>query len=80
MLNQSKKSVEPSIAVEKGSLSKVATKQEGVKVIVPGAASKPIIIMEGARVDRVIIKPVTKLPVVNIKAIPWNYERVAMMY
>lgn len=80
VLKQSKKSVEPSMAVEKGSLSRVATKQEGVKVIVPGAASKPIIIVEGARADRVIIKSVTQLPIINSKAILWNYEWVTVMY
>ncbi|XP_070005522.1 uncharacterized protein [Nicotiana sylvestris] len=80
MLKSSKKSVEPSVEVEKGSLSKVATKQEGVKVIVPRVARKPVIIVEGARADRVIIKPVTQLPIINIKAIPWNYEWVTVMY
>ncbi|XP_075110711.1 uncharacterized protein LOC142181590 [Nicotiana tabacum] len=80
VLKQIKKSVELSMAVAKGSLSKVATKQEGVKVIVPGAASKSIIIVEGARADWVIIKPVIQLPIINSKAIPWNYERVTMMY
>ncbi|XP_070004142.1 uncharacterized protein [Nicotiana sylvestris] len=79
VLKQSKNSVEPSVAIEKGSSSKVATKQEGVKVILPGVSSKPIIVVEGARVDRVVIKPVTQLPVINSKAIPWNYERVAII-
>ncbi|XP_070023146.1 uncharacterized protein [Nicotiana sylvestris] len=36
--------------------------------------------MEGARTDHVIIKPVTQLPIVNSRAIPWNYERVTVTY
>jgi len=70
----------PSMIVEEGSSSKVAAKQERPKVIVPGVANKPIVFVEGARTDRVIITPVTYLPVINNKAIPWNYERVTVMY
>ncbi|XP_070013104.1 uncharacterized protein [Nicotiana sylvestris] len=80
VLKSSKKSVEPSLAVEKGSSSKVATKQEGIKVIVPGAVSQPVIIVEGACADRVIIKLVTQLPIINSKVVPWNYERVVVTY
>ncbi|XP_070020331.1 uncharacterized protein [Nicotiana sylvestris] len=80
VLKSSKKSIGPSVAIEKGSSSKVATKLEGIKEIVPGAVSQPVIIVEGARVDWVIIKPVTQLPLINSKAIPWNYERVTVMY
>ena len=36
--------------------------------------------MKGARTEPVIIKPVTQLPVINNKAIPWNYERVTVIY
>ncbi|XP_070023212.1 uncharacterized protein [Nicotiana sylvestris] len=61
VLKSSKKSVGPSVVVEKGSLSKVATKQEVEKVIVPGVASKPDIIVEGSLIDRVIIKPEERL-------------------
>ncbi|XP_070002400.1 uncharacterized protein [Nicotiana sylvestris] len=80
VLKPSKKSVELAVAVEKGSSSKVATKQEGIKVIVPGAVSQPVIIVEVACTDRVIIKTVTQLKIINSKAIPWNYERVVVMY
>ncbi|XP_070025793.1 uncharacterized protein [Nicotiana sylvestris] len=54
---QNKNGVEPSVVFEKGSSSKIATKQEGLKVIVPGVANKPIVVVEGARKERVIIKP-----------------------
>ncbi|XP_070029962.1 uncharacterized protein [Nicotiana sylvestris] len=42
--------------------------------------NKPVIIVEGARTDPVIIKPVTQLSIVDSKAVPWNYERVTMTY
>ncbi|XP_019258793.1 PREDICTED: uncharacterized protein LOC109237006 [Nicotiana attenuata] len=71
---------EPSAVVKKGSSSDVAAKQERAKVVVPGVANKPVVIVEGARKDPVIIKPVTQLLIVNSKAIPWNYERVTMTY
>ncbi|XP_070017119.1 uncharacterized protein [Nicotiana sylvestris] len=67
---------ESSVLVKEGSPSDVAVKQEKSKVVVPGVANKPFIIVEGARTDPVIIKPVTQLPVISIKAIPWNYERL----
>jgi len=63
-----------SAAVKKGSSSDVAAKPEMAKVVVPRVANKPVLIVEGARTDPIIIKPVTQLPIVNSKAIPWNYE------
>ncbi|XP_070029513.1 uncharacterized protein [Nicotiana sylvestris] len=48
---------EPSVVVKKGSPSDVVAKQEKSKVVVPGMANKPIIIVEGAHTDPVIIKP-----------------------
>ncbi|XP_070022554.1 uncharacterized protein [Nicotiana sylvestris] len=71
---------EPSAVVKKGSPSDVAAKQEKPKVVVPGVANKPVVIVEGARTDPVVIKPVTQLPIVNSKAVPWNYERVTVTY
>ncbi|XP_070022866.1 uncharacterized protein [Nicotiana sylvestris] len=71
---------EPSAVVKKGSSSGVAVKQEKAKVVVLGVANKPVIIVEGARTNPVIIKPVTQLPIVNNKAVSWNYERVTVNY
>ncbi|XP_070008372.1 uncharacterized protein [Nicotiana sylvestris] len=71
---------EPSMVAKKGSPSDVIAKQEKSKVVFPGVANKPIIIVEGARTDPIIIKPVTQLPVISTKAIPWNYERVILTY
>ncbi|XP_070014101.1 uncharacterized protein [Nicotiana sylvestris] len=42
---------EPSVVVKKGSPSDVAAKQEKSKVVVPGVANKPSIIVKGARTD-----------------------------
>ncbi|XP_070017374.1 uncharacterized protein [Nicotiana sylvestris] len=70
----------PVVVVEKRYPSDDVAKQEKPKVIVPVVASNPVIIVEGARTDPIIIKPVTQLPVTNTKTVPWNYERVIMTY
>ncbi|XP_070012516.1 uncharacterized protein [Nicotiana sylvestris] len=49
---------EQSAVIKKGTPSDVAVKQERAKVVVPGVANKPILIMEGAHTDHVIIKPI----------------------
>ncbi|XP_070013080.1 uncharacterized protein [Nicotiana sylvestris] len=69
-----------SMVAEKTSPSDVITKQEKSKVVVLGLENNPIIIIEGASTDHVIIKPVTQLSVINSKAIPWNYEWVIVTY
>ncbi|XP_070014306.1 uncharacterized protein [Nicotiana sylvestris] len=68
------------VVVEKRSPSDGVAKKEKSKVIVPGLANKPIIIVEGACTVPVLIKHVTQLPIINTKAIPWNYERVIVTY
>ncbi|XP_070002508.1 uncharacterized protein [Nicotiana sylvestris] len=70
----------PSVVAEKRTPSDVAAKPEKSKVVVSGVANKLVIIVEGARTDPIIIKPVAQLPIVNSKAIPWNYERVIVTY
>ncbi|XP_070013336.1 uncharacterized protein [Nicotiana sylvestris] len=72
--------LEPSAVAKKGTLSNVAVKQERAKVVMPGVVNKPVVIVEGAHTDAVIIKPITQLPIVNNKAITWNYERVTVTY
>ncbi|XP_070025460.1 uncharacterized protein [Nicotiana sylvestris] len=71
---------EPSAVVKKGSLSDIAAKQGKSKVVVPGVTNKPVVIVEGARTDPVIIKTVTQLLIINSKAIPWKYKRVTVTY
>ncbi|XP_019258936.1 PREDICTED: uncharacterized protein LOC109237128 [Nicotiana attenuata] len=62
--------VKPPVLVVKGFPYDAEAKQGNSKVVVPGAASKPVIIMEGARTDPIVIKPVTQLPINNTKAVP----------
>ncbi|XP_019262922.1 PREDICTED: uncharacterized protein LOC109240708 [Nicotiana attenuata] len=70
----------PVVVVQKESSSGVAVKQEKVKVVVPGAVNKSVVVVEGARKEPVISKPVTQLPIVNSKAVPWNYGRMTVTY
>ncbi|XP_070034215.1 uncharacterized protein [Nicotiana tomentosiformis] len=72
--------VKPSVLVVKGPPIDVEANQEKQKVIVPGVPGKPVIIVEGARITPVIIKPVTQLPMVDTKAVPWNYKQVIVTY
>ncbi|XP_070046971.1 uncharacterized protein [Nicotiana tomentosiformis] len=72
--------VKPSVLVVKGPPIDVEANQEKQKVIVPGVPGKPVIIVEGTRITPVIIKPVTQLPMVDTKAVPWNYKQVIVTY
>ncbi|XP_019259297.1 PREDICTED: uncharacterized protein LOC109237444 [Nicotiana attenuata] len=76
----SMKNGEPSVIVKKGSPNDAVAKKDKSKVVVPGLANKPIVIVDGARTDFLIIKPVTQLPAVNTKDIPWSYKRVIVTY
>lgn len=73
-------SFKPLVVGMKGFPDDVETKQGRPKVVVPGIASKPFIIVEGARMALIIIKPVTQLPIDNTKVVPWNYKRVIVTY
>ncbi|XP_070024841.1 uncharacterized protein [Nicotiana sylvestris] len=70
----------PAVVAEKGSSSIVAMKPEQERVVVQGVANKPVVVVKGARIEPVIINPVTQLPVINNKAIPWSYEQVMVTY
>ncbi|XP_070044889.1 uncharacterized protein [Nicotiana tomentosiformis] len=72
--------VKPSVLVVKGPPIDVEENHENQKVIVPGVPGKPVIIVEGARITPVIIKPVTQLPMVDTKSVPWNYKQVIVIY
>jgi len=63
----------PIVVAGKGSSSVVTVKLEKAKVVVLGVTSKPVVVVKGARTELVIIKSVTQLPVINNKAVPWNY-------
>ncbi|XP_070028941.1 uncharacterized protein [Nicotiana sylvestris] len=70
----------PVLVVEKGSSSIGAVKLEKAKVVLPRVASKPVVVVKGARIEPVIIKPVNQLPVINSKVVPWSYEQVTVTY
>ncbi|XP_070049136.1 uncharacterized protein [Nicotiana tomentosiformis] len=72
--------MKPSVLVVKGPSIDVEANQEKQKVVVPGVPGKPIIIVEGARITPVIIKPVTQSPMVDTKVVPWNYKQVIVTY
>ncbi|XP_070015540.1 uncharacterized protein [Nicotiana sylvestris] len=55
-------------------------KQEPVKIVVSGSISAPVVVVKGAYVEPVVIKPVVQLPVVDSKAVPWKYDKVAVTY
>ncbi|XP_070035316.1 uncharacterized protein [Nicotiana tomentosiformis] len=72
--------MKPSVLVVKGPPVDVEANQERQKVVVPGVPGKPVIIVEGARVTPIIIKPVIQLSMVDTKAVPWNYKQVVITY
>lgn len=76
----SKPNAKPPVSVMKGFPDDVEAKPGKPKEIVPGVASKPVIIVQGARIAPVVIKPVTQLPMNNIKVVPWNYKQVIVTY
>ena len=55
-------------------------KQEPVKIVVPRSVSAPVVVVKGAYVEPVVIKPVVQLPMVDSKAVPWRYDKVVVTY
>ncbi|XP_019248583.1 PREDICTED: uncharacterized protein LOC109227844 [Nicotiana attenuata] len=72
--------VKPPVLVVKGLRDDFEAKQGKPKVVVPGAASNHVIIVEGARTGPIIIKPVTQLPINNTNAVPGKYKQVIVTY
>lgn len=66
--------LKPPVLVVKGPSKDIGTNQESPKVLVPGTSSKPVIVVKGAPITPVVIKPITQLPVVDTKAVPWKYK------
>ncbi|XP_075081725.1 uncharacterized protein LOC142166411 [Nicotiana tabacum] len=69
-------SSKPPVLVVKGLSKDIRASLESSKVVVPGIPSKPVIVVKGAPITPIIIKPVTQLLVVDAKAVPWNYKQV----
>ncbi|XP_070029866.1 uncharacterized protein [Nicotiana sylvestris] len=72
--------LKPLVLVVKGPSKDIGASLESSKVVVPGILSKPVIVVKGAHITPVIIKLVTQMPVVDAKAIPWNYKQVIVTY
>ncbi|XP_070014345.1 uncharacterized protein [Nicotiana sylvestris] len=70
----------PPVLVVKGLSKDIGASPESSKVVVPGIPSKPVIVVKGTPITPIIIKLVTQLPVVEAKAVLWNYKQVIVAY
>ncbi|XP_015075347.1 uncharacterized protein LOC107019339 [Solanum pennellii] len=68
------------ILTVKGALEDVWESPSKAKSFVPKRPNKPILIVQGAHVPLVIIRPVSQLPMTNPKAVPWSYEPTVVTY
>ncbi|XP_009626866.1 uncharacterized protein [Nicotiana tomentosiformis] len=58
----------------------IGASRDKPKVVVPGNPRKHVVVVKGAPITPVVIKPVTQLPVVDTKVVPWNYKQVIVIY
>ncbi|XP_070006469.1 uncharacterized protein [Nicotiana sylvestris] len=70
----------PLVLVVKGLSKDIGASPESSKVVVPGNSSKTVIVVKRPPISPIIIKPVTQHPVVDVKAVPWNYKQVILTY
>ncbi|XP_070008073.1 uncharacterized protein [Nicotiana sylvestris] len=70
----------PPVLVVKGLSKDIRASPESSKVVVLGIPSKSVIVVKGAPITPIIIKPVTQRPVVDVKAVLWNYKHVIVKY
>ncbi|XP_070017180.1 uncharacterized protein [Nicotiana sylvestris] len=70
----------PPVLVMKGLSKDIGASSKISKMVVPWIPSKPVIVVKGALITPIIIKPVTQLPVVDAKAVSWNYKQVIVTY
>ena len=68
------------ILTVKGALEDVWASPSKAKSFVPKRTNKPILIVHGAHIPPVIIRPVSQLPMTNPKVVPWNYEPTVVTY
>nr|XP_025884532.1 uncharacterized protein LOC112940501 [Solanum lycopersicum] len=68
------------ILTAKGALEDVWASPSKAKLFVPKSPNKPILIVRGAHIPPVIIRPVSQLPMTNPKVVPWNYEPTIVTY
>ena len=64
----------------KGAPEDVWASPSKAKLFLPKRPNKPILIVQGAHIPHVIIRPVSQLPMTNPKAVPWNYEPTVVTY
>ncbi|KAM3360749.1 hypothetical protein P3S68_015603 [Capsicum galapagoense] len=69
-----------SLVVGKKILESVGSGQIKPKFIVPGKTTKPLLIIKETLIASIVSKPVSQLPMVNTKAVPWNYDSVVVMH
>ncbi|KAH0637927.1 hypothetical protein KY289_037842 [Solanum tuberosum] len=69
-----------SILTVKGALEDVRASHREASLVVPRGPNKLILVVQGAHIPHVIIKPVSQLPMTNPKAVPWNYEPTIVTY
>ncbi|KAH0746048.1 hypothetical protein KY285_007705 [Solanum tuberosum] len=68
------------ILTVKGELKDVWASQKEARLVVSSGPNKPILIVQGAYIPHVIIRPVSQLSMTNPKAVPWNYGPTIVMY
>ncbi|KAH0647577.1 hypothetical protein KY285_032825 [Solanum tuberosum] len=68
------------ILTMKGALEDVLASHRKARLVVPTRPNKPILIVQGASIPPVIVRPVHQLSMTNPKAIPWNYEPTVVTY
>nr|XP_009773763.1 PREDICTED: uncharacterized protein LOC104223927 [Nicotiana sylvestris] len=62
----------------KRSSNGVGASQKKSKLVVPGILSKHVVVVKWSPINPVVIKPVTQLPAVETKDVPYNYKRTIM--
>ncbi|KAM3201045.1 hypothetical protein P3L10_033408 [Capsicum annuum] len=58
----------------------IGSSQIKPKLIIPGRSNKPLLIIKRSLIAPIVITPVSQLPMVNTKAVCWNYNRVVVMH
>ncbi|KAK4716410.1 hypothetical protein R3W88_014748 [Solanum pinnatisectum] len=78
----SKKLNPPNIPIltVKGALEDAWASQREARLVVPRGPKKSILIVQGAYIPPVIVRPVYQLPMTNPKVVPWNYEPTVVTY
>jgi len=71
--------VKPVVILGK-SPSAITSKPEPSKLVIPGILPTPAVMLKGVCGERVTIKPVVQLPMLDSRAVPWKYEKAVVTY